>query len=63
MKIASNHYRGKYWKVKLLEEISLFKLDLLEVKYDRDNIEEIDMTEANSESDNLEEILEYLCIE
>ena len=50
--------RNEDWKIRIIEEISLVRLDLLEVNFDLDNLEETDMTEAN-----FDEIIEYLCTE
>ena len=50
--------RNEDWKIRIIEEISLVRLDLLEVNFDLDNLEETDMTEAN-----FDEIIEYLSTE
>ena len=50
--------RNEDWKIRIIEEISLVRLDLLEVNFDLDNLEETEMTEAN-----FDEIIEYLCTE
>ena len=47
--------RNEDWKIRIIKEISLVRLDLLEVNFDLDNLEETDMTEAN-----FDEIIEYL---
>ena len=52
-------HRDEYWKITIIEEISLVRLDLLEVNFDQDNLDDNDRTEANS--DNFDEIIEYLC--
>ena len=51
--------RNEDWKIRIIEEISLVRLDLLEVNFDLDNLDDIDRTETNS--DNFDEIIEYLC--
>ena len=49
--------RNEDWKIRIIEEISLVRLDLLEVNFDLDNLDETDMTDAN-----FDEIIEYLLL-
>ena len=45
-------HRDEYWKITIIEEISLVRLDLLEVNFDQDNLDDFD---------NFVELIKYLC--